>query len=180
VLVDPPLADAPLNNAAEINGKIALIRRGAIPFNDKISRAREAGAIGIVMIDNNEEPPLLPHCHEESRAITTRSPAVMIRKAAGDAIAAALEQGPVRASLGYDVASLGEFNDGRGHAETAFVFRITKEGVYPFRMTWFEGGGGASVEWYMISRGWQQSRSDQRSEQRRPRPPGIPQCPGRG
>jgi hypothetical protein len=153
VMVDPPLADAPLNNAAALNGKIAMIERGAIPFNDKMTRAREAGAIGIIMINSQaaEDTNPMPIVMSGITGANTTLPAVMIRKAAGDAIRAALAQGPVTASLGADnVPTVGAFNQGRGHEETAFVFRTTKPGVYPFRLTWFEGGGGASVEWYMI------------------------------
>jgi hypothetical protein len=154
VLTDPPLADAPLNNAAALSGKIALIERGVIAFNDKITRAREAGAIGIVMINSEgaEATNPLPIAMGGIAGQNTSLPAVMIRKSAGDAIRAALAQGPVTASLGIDATpSLGVFNQGRGHEQTAFMFRVTKAGVYPFRLTWFEGGGGASVEWYMIN-----------------------------
>jgi hypothetical protein len=43
VMVDPPLADAPLNNAAAIAGNIALIDRGVNTYEEKILRAQNAG-----------------------------------------------------------------------------------------------------------------------------------------
>jgi len=60
----------------------------------------------------------------------------------------------VRAGLLDDFflgTSLGEFSGGRGAAETAFSFVIPEAGVYPFRMTYEQGGGDANVEWYTIA-----------------------------
>jgi len=41
---------------------------------------------------------------------------------------------------------LGFFNGGRGAADTPFQFVAPEAGVYPFRFTWEEGGGGANIE----------------------------------
>ena len=41
---------------------------------------------------------------------------------------------------------LGEFNGGRGASDTLFDIVVTEAGLYPFRVLWFEGGGGANVE----------------------------------
>ena len=45
---------------------------------------------------------------------------------------------------------LGGYDGGRGDAPTEFYFQATKAGVYLFRLMWYEGGGGASVEWYTV------------------------------
>lgn len=47
---------------------------------------------------------------------------------------------------------VGEFSGGRGagggiDSGTFFYFKVTQAGFYPFRMIWYEGGGGSSVEW---------------------------------
>ena len=47
----------------------------------------------------------------------------------------------------FDVQALGEFNAGRGAADTAYDFFVEQAGVYPFRTVWAEGGGGANIEW---------------------------------
>ncbi|MBM7095451.1 M28 family peptidase [Bacillus sp. H-16] len=39
---------------AEVDGNIALIQRGEIPFWDKVNRAQEAGAAGVIIFDNAE------------------------------------------------------------------------------------------------------------------------------
>jgi hypothetical protein len=46
---------------------------------------------------------------------------------------------------------LGGFDGGRGDAPTEFYFEAPKAGVYLFRLLFYEGGGGASVEWYTVN-----------------------------
>lgn len=44
---------------------------------------------------------------------------------------------------------LGRFDGGRGSADTTFQFLVTKAGVYPFRLLYYQGDGGGNVEWFM-------------------------------
>ncbi len=46
--------------------------------------------------------------------------------------------------------NLGEFDGGRGAADTLYTFVVEEAGVYPFRTIWEEGGGGANVEWFTV------------------------------
>jgi hypothetical protein len=46
--------------------------------------------------------------------------------------------------------TLGVFNGGRGAADTQFGFAVPEAGVYPIRAIWYEGGGGANLEWSSI------------------------------
>ena len=145
----PAIADTDLQNAAEIAGNIALIDRGTVTFADKIARARAAGAVAVIMVDN--APDRLPI--EMGATENSVLPAVMITQADGATIKTALAAGEVRGSIGADtIPSLGFFNDGRGwDSGTMFGFGISKPGVYPFRLIWFEGGGGANCEWFFES-----------------------------
>ncbi|QQR47858.1 myxosortase-dependent M36 family metallopeptidase MepA [Myxococcus xanthus] len=45
-----------LTNAAEVNGKIAIIDRGTCGFVDKVTNAQNAGAIGVIIHDNVAGP----------------------------------------------------------------------------------------------------------------------------
>jgi hypothetical protein len=45
---------------------------------------------------------------------------------------------------------LGVFEGGRGAADTVFGFAVVEPGVYPIRAIWYEGGGGANLEWSSI------------------------------
>jgi len=47
--------------------------------------------------------------------------------------------------------TLGLFDSGRGAADTLFDFAVTQEGYYPFRLLWWEGSGGANVEWFTVN-----------------------------
>ena len=44
----------------------------------------------------------------------------------------------------------GEFNAGRGAADTAYTVYAQDAGVYPFKTLWNEGGGGANIEWKVV------------------------------
>ena len=43
---------------------------------------------------------------------------------------------------------LGEYEGGRGASDTAFSFSVSQAGLYSFRLTYEQGGGDASVDWY--------------------------------
>jgi hypothetical protein len=43
---------------------------------------------------------------------------------------------------------LAEYDAGRGAGDTVFSFSVSKAGVYPFRLVYFQGGGGYSVDWF--------------------------------
>lgn len=45
---------------------------------------------------------------------------------------------------------LGSFNTGRGVADTVFDFVVEADGIYPFRLAWWEGGSDAAVEWFTV------------------------------
>ena len=42
---------------------------------------------------------------------------------------------------------VGQFDGGRGAADTMSLLYVPQAGYYPFRTVWFEGGGGANLEW---------------------------------
>jgi hypothetical protein len=48
---------------------------------------------------------------------------------------------------------LGEFNSSRGSADTIFDIYVETAGVYPMRLLWFEGNGGANVEFFSVVEG---------------------------
>ncbi len=45
---------------------------------------------------------------------------------------------------------LGVFEGGRGAADTTFNFVVEEAGVYPMRLLWYEGRGGANCEWFSV------------------------------
>ena len=49
----------PLENSAEMNGRIALIERGGCEFQVKIANAEDAGAIAVVVYNNSGPPTVM-------------------------------------------------------------------------------------------------------------------------
>jgi hypothetical protein len=46
---------------------------------------------------------------------------------------------------------LGEFNGGRGATDSIFDFVVEQAGHYPIRLLYWQGGGGASAEWFSVN-----------------------------
>ena len=86
-----------LTNGSEVNGKIALIRRGSCSFIQKIQNAQAAGAIAVIMINNVPGTPLPMGGTDTGGTITI--PSVMISKTDGDIIEAALGSNTVNVTL---------------------------------------------------------------------------------
>ena len=76
----------------ELAGKIALIERGEISFDEKVSRVAADGALGAIVY-NDEPGPFVGTLTEES------IPVVSISQADGERIKAMIEVGPVTAAL---------------------------------------------------------------------------------
>jgi minor extracellular serine protease Vpr len=85
------LASEELNEEmrVQVNGKIAIIDRGGNPFFDKATYALNAGAVGVVIVNNVPDAPSAPGGGEGKMSI----PVVMISKAEGQKIKDALKSG---------------------------------------------------------------------------------------
>ena len=49
-----------------------------------------------------------------------------------------------------DAVKLGEFSGGRGASTTPFTVYFESAGDYAMQSQWYEGGGGATLEWFTI------------------------------
>ncbi len=88
-----------IQNAAELNGKIALVDRGQCTFISKVEALQDAGAIAVIIVNNVPGPPVgMGGTGGESIVI----PTVMISMANGLLIKNALLEGPVNATLAGD------------------------------------------------------------------------------
>jgi len=115
VLVDdgsalPTQGCGPLVNAAYINGNIALVDRGNCTFVEKVLSAQDAGAIAVIVCNNNDEPPFSMGGFSADITI----PSVMISKADCDIIKVELANGVVASLLGAGAipARDGDFDNG--------------------------------------------------------------------
>src|SRR5690606_28250948 len=86
-------------NAAEINGKIAVVRAGGCGFTFKVSQIQAAGAIAVVVVNNQPTDPIAM----TGGGSTLDIPSIMIYQSDGEAIITALLNGDtVNASLRDD------------------------------------------------------------------------------
>jgi hypothetical protein len=150
VVADPVLAGTPLVNAAAVSNKICIVDRGGgIAFSVKINYAQAAGAIAVIVV-NQSQPDSFPVIMGGTGTGIT-IPAVMIGKPDGDRLKAAVASGTVVASMGaLDGVQIGTFNGGRGASDTLFNMYVPMPGLYPMRLLYYQGNGGANVEWFAI------------------------------
>lgn len=96
-LVDIGYADEDLQSPLkeQVTGKIAFIERGKVSFADKIQRAQDAGAIAVIVMNNNDEPPFSMGGEDEAFDI----PGVMIPRKEGLLIREFLRSGVVAVDL---------------------------------------------------------------------------------
>ena len=73
-------------NAAALNGKIAVIRRGVCAFTQKVKRAQDAGALAVIIANNVYDFPFSQGGTDASITI----PSIMVSREDGDAIINAL------------------------------------------------------------------------------------------
>ena len=85
-----------LVNGAQIQGRIALVDRGTCNFTVKVKNAQDAGAIGVIVVDN---VPGSPPGGMSGSDPTITIPSVRVTQADGNAIRAQLANGVV-ATLG--------------------------------------------------------------------------------
>jgi subtilisin family serine protease len=101
VATQPANACTSLTNAASLAGKIALIDRGTCDFVVKVKAAQSAGALGVVMANNQPGDPIVMGGDDATITI----PAVMISQADGATIKAQLANG-VNVTLSSSITTL--------------------------------------------------------------------------
>ncbi|MDQ7916582.1 T9SS-dependent M36 family metallopeptidase [Mesonia sp. MT50] len=80
----------PLVNAADLDNKIAVIKRGECSFAFKVESAEAAGAVAVIIVNNEAGTPI-PMGGTPTNPVTI--PSIMLSKTDGDAIIAALVDG---------------------------------------------------------------------------------------
>lgn len=98
-------------NAAELNGKIAIIRRGTCTFVEKVKFAQNAGAIAVLVVNNVDGVIIMGGADA-----TITIPAVSITMAEGEALIAALSSGAMTGIISAPAATFvnsdGDFDNG--------------------------------------------------------------------
>ncbi|MCC6701483.1 MAG: hypothetical protein IT221_08165, partial [Fluviicola sp.] len=81
VVANDSLACTPLTNGAQLDGKIALIYRGPCEFGAKALEAQNAGAVGVIIINNQPAAPIPMGAGAVGASVTI--PVVMMTQADG-------------------------------------------------------------------------------------------------
>ncbi len=141
----------PADNPAELDGKIALIRRGSCLFVDKILNAQDAGAIAVVMINNVNGDPIAMGGDDPNGQI--RIPSLMITQRDGNLLIDNLSDGPIMGALqarkirgGFD----SDFDNGVIAHEYAHGIsnRLTGGPAEAFGLTNEEQAGEGWSDWF--------------------------------
>jgi hypothetical protein len=101
--------------------------------------------------------PGIPGSEGNSLNFVTEAQAYLALKAGSYQMGVNSDDG-FKLSVGPDIGdvlgvTLGEFSGGRGVSESLFSFYVPADGVYPFRLVYEQGGGDASLEWYVMING---------------------------
>jgi hypothetical protein len=143
-------------NASDLAGNIAVVRRGGgIAFAQKAKYCQDAGAIAVLVVNRPDLAGSLPFGMGGSDASVT-IPCVMVDWSQYANFWPSLSTNAadsITVSIGEDCSPLlGEQDGGRGQGTpTIFSFYVPQAGVYPLRLLYFQGGGGANVEWFSVS-----------------------------
>lgn len=81
----------PLTNGRLVSGRIAVIDRGDCTFHDKARNAQNAGAVGVLLVNNRADGLAVPSSPATADEITI--PVVMTTQAQGEALKARLRSG---------------------------------------------------------------------------------------
>lgn len=98
IMADPILGCTALNNAAAVNGKIAVIRRGDCEFGLKAFNAMDAGALAVIIVNNAPGAPIAMGAGLNGDAVNI--PAIMISQADGALLESEINAGTVTAFIG--------------------------------------------------------------------------------
>jgi extracellular elastinolytic metalloproteinase len=101
-------------NGALLNGKIVILRRGTCPFAQKVLNAQAAGAIAVIVVNNDTaNPDQLVNMSGADASITI--PAIFVSYNVGEALIAQMGSGTVNVTLKNDpvtfVNSDGDFDN---------------------------------------------------------------------
>jgi predicted aconitase with swiveling domain len=88
---DPNDACDPILNGASLAGKIAIVRRGACEFGAKVLAAENEGAIAVIVVNNNPDPPIAMGGGVSGPDVTI--PSLMVSDVDGEAIIAEVNGG---------------------------------------------------------------------------------------
>lgn len=138
-----------LVNASSLSGKIAVIRRGTCEFVFKAQQAQDAGAIAVIMVNNDLGDPII--MGGTGTGITI--PAIMVYKTDGEAIIASLINGDTINATLVDDGSGTETNKRDGDLDNVIVAHEYGHGI-SVRLTGGRFNSGCLMNQEQMGEGW--------------------------
>jgi hypothetical protein len=148
-----------INNPGALNGNIALMYRSvSCGFVQQVQNAAAAGARAVVFVQNRPASEgWFPT--EATVAPMQPIPAVMIKLDEGLKLIAAMATNTVNVTLtpmDYLInppaaeSPLGQADVGKGSSDVLVPVVVPAAGIYPLRLLWQQGGGGANCEFFSL------------------------------
>ena len=150
--VDENLADPAAIGVASGKGvKVGPLYKFEIPTVINLS---QTGGDGNGNFPNDEQMPGIPGTSGGTDGIDAEV-ITFVELPAGPITMGVNSDDGFRTQAGYinvpaDGLLLGQFDGGRGAADTLFTFVVATPGIYPIRTIWEEGGGGANIEIFSV------------------------------
>jgi hypothetical protein len=149
-----------INNAGALNGNIALMYRSvSCGFVQQVQNAAAAGARAVVFVQNRPASEGWFPTEATVGGPVQPIPAVMIKLDDGLKLIAALATNSVNVTLtpmDYLInppaaeSPLGQADAGKGSSDVLFPLVVPQAGIYPLRLLWQQGGGGANCEFFSV------------------------------
>jgi hypothetical protein len=151
-----------ITNPGQLAGNIALMYRSAYcGYAQQVANAQAAGAIAVVFIQNRTNATEGPFPQEPAVSPYAAIPAAEIELADGAPIVAALATNAVvnatLTPMDYTVNPppdnpvLGQDDQGKGATDVQFPVVVQQAGVYPLRLTYWQGSGGGNCEFFSVT-----------------------------
>jgi hypothetical protein len=137
----------------DVTGKIALLDRsgsnlGTTSTGGKCKAAQDRGAVAVIFTTPGDTG--TPFYAGGTRT-DINIPCLTIADVQAARLKTALASGAVTGTIQGDSRfTVGGFDDGRGATDTIMSFIVPQAGVYPMRMIFHQGGGGANCEWFSV------------------------------
>lgn len=113
-----------LINADDLNGKIAVVRRGECSFTDKVFRCQEAGAIAVLIVNNVPGNVVMA-----GENIDITIPALSINQADGEALISEMESVIVNVTMSDPDLGVNEINAVDGSFDNGIIIHEYGHGI---------------------------------------------------
>jgi hypothetical protein len=150
----PNLADPNAQGPASAPGTPANPGNGTMVFNiSTVVNVAQVGGTAFGTFSPDDQMPGIPGTSFSTDGVAVEI-TTLIQLASGFHTMVVNSDDGFRTTAGFvndaSALTMAVVDGGRGSADTLFNFAVQEAGVYAFRTIYFEGGGDANIEWFVI------------------------------